>query len=101
MLRLIPMQWIGKICADCADELEFLKLVDGRILSYEERLIKPDQKIFRLILERYGLSADECIFIDDIEENVVAFETLGIHGIVFKNHKQATSEIEEIRRGLK
>ncbi len=91
----------GKICDDCADELEFLKLVDGKILSYEERLIKPDHRIFRLILERYGLSADECIFIDDIDRNVIAAETLGIHGIVFRNQQQAASEIEEIRRALK
>lgn len=88
----------GKICDDCAEELEFLNYVDGKILSYEERLIKPDPEIFKCLLDRYGLCADECIFIDDIEQNVIAANELGIHGIVFKNKTQAENEIEMIRR---
>lgn len=88
----------GKICDDCAEELEFLKYVDGKILSYEERLIKPDPEIFKRLLDRYGLSADECIFVDDIEQNVIAAKELGIHGIVFQNKSQAEHEIEMIRR---
>ncbi|MGN0633005.1 MAG: HAD family hydrolase [Oscillospiraceae bacterium] len=91
----------GKICDDCAEELEFLKCVDGKILSYEERLIKPDPEIFKHLLDRYGLFADECIFIDDIEQNVIAANELGIHGIVFKDHRQAMSGIAEKRRALK
>lgn len=88
----------GKICDDCTEELEFLKYVDGKILSYEERLIKPDPEIFKRLLERYGLCADECIFIDDIGQNVIAAKELGIHGIVFQNKSQAEHEIEMIWR---
>lgn len=88
----------GKICDDCADELEFLKYTDGKILSYEEKLIKPDPKIYRRLLEKYGLCAEECIFVDDIRQNVIAAEELGIHGIVFNNRTQAEKEIETIRR---
>lgn len=88
----------GKICDDCANELEFLKYVDGRILSYEEKLIKPDPEIYKRLLDRYGLCADECIFIDDIEQNVIAAKVLGIHGVVFKDRWQAMTEIGEIRR---
>lgn len=62
----------GKICDDCANELNFFEYVDGKLLSYRERLIKPDPKLFRLLLNRYGLSAEECIFIDDMEQNVSA-----------------------------
>lgn len=88
----------GKICDDCANELKFLEYVDGKLLSYRERLIKPDPEIFRLLLNRYGLSAEECIFIDDMEQNVTAARALGIHGIVFKEQRQAMNEIEKIRR---
>ena len=87
-----------KICDDCADELEFLKYTDGKILSYEERLIKPDLEIYKRLLDRYRLCANECIFVDDIEQNVTAAEALGIHGIVFYNKIQAENEIEMIRR---
>ena len=89
-----------KICRDCAKEFEFLKFTDGRILSYEEKLIKPDPAIYRLLLERYSLKADECIFIDDLENNVNAARKLGMHGIVFQNQPQAEHEIEVIRRSL-
>lgn len=87
-----------KICRDCAKDMAFLKYTDGYVLSYEEQLIKPDPAIFRLILKKYGLAASECIFIDDIEENILAAKALGIHGIVFQNQQQAINEIEKIRR---
>ena len=87
-----------KICRDCAKDMGFLEYTDGYVLSYQEQLIKPDSAIFRLILERFGLSAEESIFIDDIESNVAAAKELGIHGIVFKNKEQAEQRIEEMRR---
>ncbi|MBP1560882.1 MAG: HAD family phosphatase [Oscillospiraceae bacterium] len=90
-----------KICRDCAKDMDFLKHTDGYVLSYEERLIKPDPEIFRLILDRYGLCAEECIFIDDIRQNVIAAKELGIHGIVFRDKTQAENEIEMIRRSEK
>lgn len=90
-----------KICRDCAKELEFLEITDGYVLSYRERLIKPNPEIYRLTLERYGLKTEESIFIDDIEQNVKAAKELHIHGIVFKDKKQAEKEIERIRRAEK
>lgn len=86
-----------KICHDCAKDLQFLNCADGYVLSYQEQLIKPDAAIFRLLLERYGLSGDECIFIDDIRNNVDAAEKLGLHGIVFQDKNQAEMEIEKIQ----
>ena len=90
-----------KICRDCSDDLKFLKHTDGYVLSYQEQLIKPDPAIYKLLLDRYGLASEECIFIDDIEANVTAAKKLGIHGIVFKNRQQAMAEIEVIRREIK
>lgn len=87
-----------KICIDCADELGFLKNVDGAVLSYKELLIKPDTAIFYALLDRYGLTAEECVFIDDLEENISSASSLGIHGIVFHNQIQADDEISAIRR---
>lgn len=89
-----------KICRDCAKEFEFLKFTDGRVLSYEEKLIKPDPAIYCLLLERYDLKADECIFIDNLENNVNAARKLGMYGIVFQNQLQAENEIKAIRRSL-
>ena len=85
-----------KIWRECKDALEFYEYTDGGIISYREHLIKPDPAIYRLLLERYGLEANECIFVDDLKENVDAAKTLGINGIVFENYEQAKKELEDI-----
>ena len=87
-----------KICRDCAEELEFLRYADGRVFSYEERLIKPNPEIYRRLLDKFGLIAEESVFIDDIEQNVTAAKALGLQGITFLSHEQADNEIEKLRR---
>ena len=82
-----------KICTDCAPELDFLPLTDGNILSYKERLIKPDPAIFTLTLERFGIAAEETIFTDDNTENIASANALGIHGIVFTDKPAVDKEI--------
>jgi 2-haloacid dehalogenase len=59
----------------------FFELFDGIVVSGEERLIKPDPRIFRLFLDRYRLSAEECVFIDDNRINVVAAKEIGMRGL--------------------
>ena len=88
----------AKIFSDCRKELSFLALVDGRILSWEEKLVKPDPAIYRLLLDRFHLEAEECIFLDDSAVNVAAAISVGLRGIVFQNQPQATQEIERIKR---
>ena len=85
-----------KAHVECADALEFIPYTDGGILSYRERLIKPDLAIYKLLLERYGLKADECVFLDDLTENVEAARSIGFHGIVFKSKEQAERELAEL-----
>lgn len=56
---------------------------DGYILSAAEKLVKPDPKIFQLLLSRYHLAANQCLFIDDQPNNTAAAEKLGLHGFTF------------------
>lgn len=88
----------GLIYDGCANELGFLGMVDGYILSWREKLAKPDPKIYRLLLDRYSLRAEECIYVDDSETNGLAAADLGMTGIVFQDQKQAEHEIQRIRR---
>ena len=87
----------GLIYDGCANELDFLGMVDGYILSWREKLAKPDPQIYCLLLDRYSLRAEECIYIDDSETNVLAAADLGMTGIVFQDQKQAEHEIQRIR----
>lgn len=57
---------------------------DGYVFSAQEKLVKPDPRIYQLLLNRYHLKADECLFIDDIPENTAAAEKLGMYAFTFK-----------------
>ncbi len=60
-----------------------LQKIDRYVVSAAERLIKPDPRLFQVLLDRYGLKAEECTFVDDNPDNVAAARKLGMQGIVF------------------
>lgn len=80
----------------CEEAMAFLPYTDGGILSYTDKLIKPDPAIYLLFLERFGLKADETVFLDDTLVNIEAAEKLGIHGIWFKGKEQAECALREL-----
>lgn len=59
----------------------FFQLCDGIIISAQEHLKKPDEKIFKVLLNRYHLKAEECLFIDDDDTNQ-SYETANALGIL-------------------
>jgi len=68
-----------------------LDRVKGCVVSYQEKLLKPEKEIYEVLLQRYDLIPDETVFIDDIRENIEGAVQLGIHGIVFENVNQTRS----------
>ena len=59
---------------------------DGGVASCEVHINKPDPRIYQALLDKYHLRADECIFIDDRADNLVAASALGfgiyeMHGV--------------------
>jgi len=70
--------------------------MDGGILSYRDHLIKPDSAIYELLLERFGLVAEECVFVDDVSANVKGAEDVGIRGILFQSKEQAQEELRKL-----
>lgn len=85
-----------KAYEECADALDFLPYMDGGILSYREKVVKPDPEIYRRLLSRYSLEAGESVFLDDTAANVEAARGLGLYGICFQTREQAEEEL----RGL-
>lgn len=80
---------------ECVEALDFIPHMDGGILSYQEKVIKPMPEIYQLLIDRYGLTPQECVFLDDTQKNLDAAEKFGIHTIHFQNQAQA---IEELRK---
>lgn len=79
------------------EEFDFTEDVDGKIVSYAVKKIKPDPAIYEVLLETYGLKPEDCIFLDDREENVVVAELLGIHGIHFTGYEEACRRLAELQ----
>jgi len=75
------------------DELVFLPLLEDYLISGDAGVTKPDERIYRMLLERIGRPAGECIFIDDAEENVFAAEELGIRTILYRSPAQLKREL--------
>ncbi len=97
--RVYLLSNYGKTSFEAAREkkrLSFLPLVDGAVISYEVQIIKPEAAIYKTLLEKYGLNAKECVFLDDREDNIAAAEQLGFRGIVVKTGEQAQEELEEL-----
>lgn len=89
--------WSAETFPIAKERYRVFGLMDGIVMSGEERIAKPDLRIYQLLLDRYGLKAEECVFIDDRKENVVAAHQLGIHGIVFESRDQVQKAFENIQ----
>jgi len=77
-------------------ELKILDAFDQVIISAEVGLVKPDERIFRLALERLGVAPWEAVFVDDFSENVDGARAAGLHAIHFRNTDQARAEVERL-----
>ncbi|MCL2227576.1 MAG: HAD family phosphatase [Oscillospiraceae bacterium] len=79
--------YLSNISFDARDYLlqnyRFFDLFDGGVFSCDVRLLKPEEEIYRHLLEKHSLTPEECIFFDDVEANAKAAEKLGIRGVTF------------------
>ena len=66
------------------------------MVSCDDKLRKPDPRVFQLMLERLGASAHESVFVDDKKENVQASQALGMHGIRFESNDQLLEALAEV-----
>lgn len=85
-----------KAQVECEEALAFLPYTDGGILSYQEKMIKPNPEIYRLLLNRYGLVPQESVFLDDTLKNIEAARAEGMMGILFQTKEQAEEELRRL-----
>jgi 2-haloacid dehalogenase len=65
------------------ERFEFLSWFDEVVISGSEKMIKPDPGIYKLLLSRINREAHQCLFIDDVEANILAASHLGFQTIHF------------------
>lgn len=85
----------GDLFREVSPRFEFLKWFDGLLISGDEGIIKPDPAIYELLLDRFDLTAQRTVFIDDRVENIEAARAAGLVGIHFRSAAQLRRQLVE------
>ncbi len=75
----------------------FFDWFEGIVVSGEVRLVKPDARIYRHLLDTHGLQAEECVFIDDSPANVAGAAALGITGLHFQSPERLRADLIRLK----
>jgi 2-haloacid dehalogenase len=75
--------WSHETFPIALERFEFMSWFRGIVVSGQEKLIKPDPQIYRLLVDRHGLRPGDIVYIDDNARNAAAATSLGMHGIHF------------------
>ncbi len=85
--------WSAETIPLAYSRYDFFALFDGIVVSGEEKIIKPDPRIFEILLERYHLTAGDTLFIDDSRANIEAAARLGFQTILFDDIETVSERI--------
>jgi 2-haloacid dehalogenase len=85
--------WPAETFTEARKRFRTLAAIDNYVVSSSVKLAKPEPEIFQLLLSKYDLKADECVFIDDRKDNVNAAIALGMSGIVYPGTADGLSGI--------
>jgi 2-haloacid dehalogenase len=98
--RGVPLYFLSNFSAEtypsALARFPFLTWFRGGIVSGEVGVIKPDPRIYALLLERSGIDPYRAVFIDDVAANADAARPFGIHGIRFENAAVLRAELIEL-----
>ncbi|MBQ8209963.1 MAG: HAD family phosphatase [Clostridia bacterium] len=77
------------------DKIPVMSLMDGILISADCKLLKPEREIYETLFEKFSLDPAECVFIDDVEENIQGGIACGMDGIVFSPSFESVSVLED------
>jgi FMN phosphatase YigB (HAD superfamily) len=107
-VRLLPelkkrgfrLYYLSNFPIDIFEEIKtgyyFFRYFEGGVISSEVKFSKPDRRIYEILLENYLLTAEESLFIDDIEINVRTAEGLGMKGLVTYGSEEISKELAAV-----
>jgi 2-haloacid dehalogenase len=85
--------WSAETYPIAKTRYEFLGWFRDVLVSGEEKLVKPDPRIYKLLLSRNGLRADEAVFIDDALHNVSGAQAVGMAALHFQSPEKLRSDL--------
>ena len=71
----------------------FLSEFEGILVSGEEKLMKPDPAIYRLLCDRYGVDPVKAVFVDDSLPNVEGARRIGMHALQFSSVERLLGDL--------
>ena len=77
------------------DALDFVSHMDGGIFSCDVKVIKPASEIYTKLIEKYDLLPEECLFIDDHQDNVAAAKKCGMKAMRFESREQLEADLDK------
>lgn len=97
--RGVPLYMLTNSSAEmvplAAAHHDFFNLFRDVLISGAEGLVKPDPAIFQRLLDRNGLAAERCLFIDDLPANIDAANRVGLHGVHFRSPEILRADLEK------
>lgn len=93
---------LTNMCREFAEKFrqyftEFIAQADAIVISGEERMYKPQRRIYELLAERIGLKAEDLVFIDDVEGNCEGARAAGWQAIRFESNQQVEAIFNTLR----
>ncbi|NJX15209.1 HAD family hydrolase [Tamlana crocina] len=92
--------WSSETFPIAQNRFQFLKWFEGIVVSGDEKTRKPFKEIYNITLNRFNITPEKSIFIDDNLRNIEAARQLGINGIHFKNPEQLKEALKNYQINL-
>lgn len=73
---------------------DFIDVFDVSVFSCEVGMRKPDPAIFKMMLEKMGVEAENAVFIDDLPSNIEGAKSVGLHAIRFTDTPTAIAAVK-------
>lgn len=89
--------WNAELFNRTIDDYPFLTWFDGKVISGEVKLKKPEEEIYHLLFQCYDINPQQAVFIDDNEKNIETGKRLGLHSILFTSPESLRSELENLK----
>lgn len=80
------------------EKFDILQMMEGTLISSEEKMLKPDAAIYRRLCEKFGLRPEECLFTDDKQVNVDGALAVGMQAVLFTNAKEYEKSLISLQR---
>lgn len=86
----------GRVFEQQKQTFRFYPLVDGGVISYEVHTIKPEPEIYQCIIDKYNITPEKAVFLDDNKQNLVAAKQFGFYTVQVITHEQAVADLDKI-----